>query len=427
MIDVKKLIDDPESYKKCLKARGWETNYVDKIISLDTERRELITKVEKLRSDKKQKSQEFGKLKKDGKDTSSLDKILFATDTDLSSSEQKLTDVQTKCDEILMTTPNYLLPDVPEGTDTSYNKVIREWGKKPEFSFAPKDHVDLGESLGIIDFKRAGKVTGARFVFMCGLGAALERALINFMLDTHTKHHGYKEILPPFIVNDSSLKGTGQLPKFKDDLFKLENFPFYLIPTAEVPVTNFHADEILEYRDLPVKFAGFSACFRSEAGSYGKDTRGMIRQHEFNKVELVKITDQKSSIEEHEALTKDAEKILQLLGLHYRVVVLSSGDTGFAAAKCYDLEVWLPSDNCYREISSCSNFLDFQSRRAKIRYRDPQTGKPVHAHTINGSGLAIGRTVIAILENYQQVDGSVLIPEVLRPYIGTNTITKNKL
>ena len=323
-----------------------------------------------------------------------------------------------------MTVPNYLLSDVPEGKDSSSNTVIREWGKKPDLKFTPKDHVDLGEDLGIIDFKRAGKVTGARFVFMCGAGAKLERALINFMLDTHTKEHGYKELLTPFIVNDKSLMGTGQLPKFKEDLFKLEGFPYYLIPTAEVPVTNFYADEILEADKLPIKFVAYSACFRSEAGSYGKDTRGMIRQHEFNKVELVKITDQQSSIKEHEELTKNAETILQLLGLHYRVVVLCSGDIGFAAAKCYDIEVWLPSSNCYREISSCSNFLDFQARRAKIRYRDPVTGKPVLAHTINGSGLAVGRTVIAILDQYQQQDGSVIVPEALRPYMGTDRITK---
>ncbi|MFH1223688.1 MAG: serine--tRNA ligase [Pseudomonadota bacterium] len=425
MIDVKKLTENPEEYKKCLQDRGWETSYVDKIIALDAERRELLSGVEKLRADKKLKSQEFGKLKKEGKDTSELEKSIKEMDATMVTSEQRLSDVQAQCDQILLTTPNYLQADVPVGKDSSFNKVVREWGKKPEFNFKPKDHVDLGESLGIIDFKRAGKVTGARFVFMCGAGARLERAVINFMLDTHTKQHGYKEMFPPFIVNDNSLMGTGQLPKFKDDLFKLENFPFYLIPTAEVPVTNFYADEILEHKSLPIKFAAFSACFRSEAGSYGKDTRGMIRQHEFNKVELVKITDQQSSFAEHEALTKDAEKILQLLGLHYRVVTLSSGDTGFAASKCYDLEVWLPADACYREISSCSNFLDFQARRAKIRYRDPQTGKPVLAHTINGSGLAVGRTVIAILENYQQADGTIIIPEVLRPYMDTDKISKD--
>ena len=323
-----------------------------------------------------------------------------------------------------MSTPNYLLADIPVGKDSSANTVIRTWGKKPEFTFKPKDHVDLGEGLEIIDFKRAGKVTGARFVFMCGDGAKLERSIINLMLDLHTKKHGYKELLPPFVVNDQSLTGTSQLPKFKDDLFKLEGFPYYLIPTAEVPVTNFYADEIIEHEKLPIKFAAFSACFRSEAGSYGKDTRGMIRQHEFNKVELVKITDQESSIKEHEELTNDAEQVLQALGLHYRVVALCSGDIGFAAAKCYDIEVWLPESNCYREISSCSNFLDFQARRAKIRYRDKKTGKPVLAHTINGSGLAVGRTVIAILEQYQQEDGSIIIPEALRPYMGKDRITK---
>lgn len=424
MIDVKKLTENPSEYKRCLELRGWDPSIVDEVIKLDIERRELITKVERLRGEKNLKSKDFGKLKKEGSDTSELERTIKGITDDLAGSEVKLTEIQTKCDSILLTTPNYLLSDVPAGKDASANKVVREWGKKPEFKFKPKDHVDLGEGLGIIDFKRAGKVTGARFVFMCGLGAKLERSLINFMLDTHTKSHGYTELLPPFVVNEQSLMGTGQLPKFKEDLFKLENYPFYLIPTAEVPVTNFVADEIIDYDKLPLKYVAFSACFRSEAGSYGKDTRGMIRQHEFNKVELVKITNAKTSVEEHEALTRDAEKILQLLGLHYHVVALASGDIGFAAAKCYDLEVWLPSMNEYKEISSCSNFLDFQARRAKIRYRDPETGKPALAHTINGSGLAIGRTVIAIMDQYQQEDGSIIIPEVLRPYMGVERITK---
>jgi len=424
MIDLKKFSENPEEYKKCLSMRGWDISLTDKIFSLDKERREIISKVEKARNEKKQKSQDFGKTKKAGQDTSSIEIEIKNIDKELSSLEETLIKVQLEFDNVVMAVPNYLLPDVPEGKDSSQNKVVREWGTKPELKFTPKDHVDIGEDLGIIDFKRAGKVTGARFVFMCGAGAKLERALINFMLDTHTKKHGYKELLTPFIVNDQSLMGTGQLPKFKEDLFKLEGFPYYLIPTAEVPVTNFYADEILEVDKLPIKFVAYSACFRSEAGSYGKDTRGMIRQHEFNKVELVKITDQQSSIKEHEELTKNAEAILQLLGLHYRVVALCSGDIGFAAAKCYDIEVWLPSSNCYREISSCSNFLDFQARRAKIRYRDPATGKPVLAHTINGSGLAVGRTVIAILDQYQQQDGSVIVPEALRPYMGTDKITK---
>ena len=424
MIDPKRFSENPDEYKRCLTIRGWETSHADKMFSLDKERRETISKVEKLRNEKKQKSQDFGLAKKTGKDTSLIEQEIKKIDQELSSLESCLTTIQTDFEAIAMSVPNYLLPDVPEGKDASQNKVIREWGKKPELSFTPKDHVDLGEDLNIIDFKRAGKVTGARFVFMCGLGAKLERSLINFMLDTHTKESGYKELLTPFIVNEQSLSGTGQLPKFKEDLFKLEGFPYYLIPTAEVPVTNFYADEILEADKLPIKFAAFSACFRSEAGSYGKDTRGMIRQHEFNKVELVKITKQEDSIKEHEELTKDAEKILQKLGLHYRVVALCSGDIGFAAAKCYDIEVWLPSANAYREISSCSNFLDFQSRRAKIRYRDSSTGKPVLAHTINGSGLALGRTVIAILDQYQQEDGSILIPEALRPYMGVDKISK---
>jgi len=424
MIDIKRLTENPEEYKQCLRNRGADPDPVDKLIVLDKERRELISKVESLRNEKNLKSKDFGKLKREGGDTSSLDKEIKNITSSLESGDVKLVETQKALDQILLTIPNYLQPDVPVGKDPSDNKVIRSWGEKPVFIFQPKDHVDLGESLGIIDLKRAVKVTGARFVFMCGLGARLERALISFMLDTHTGQHGYSEILPPFVVNDSSLLGTGQLPKFKEDLFKIENYPFYLIPTAEVPVTNFHADEIIDYDKLPIKYAAYSACFRSEAGSYGKDTRGMIRQHEFNKVELVKITEPKKSLEEHEALTQDAEKILQLLGLHYRVISLCSGDIGFAASKCYDLEVWLPSMNEYKEISSCSNFLDFQARRAKIRYRDPETGKPALAHTINGSGLAIGRTVIAIMEQYQQENGSIVVPKVLRPYMGVDKIAK---
>ena len=425
MIDIKRLTENPEEYKQCLKNRGWEIDSVDKLISLDKERRELISKVEALRSEKNIKSKDFGKIKKEGGDTSVLDNEIKSITATMEEDDKRLAHTQGTLDQILLTIPNYLQTETPVGKDATQNKIIRTWGEKPVLNFQPKDHVDLGEALGILDFKRAGKVTGARFVFMCGLGAKLERSLINFMLDTHTKQHGYSEMLPPFIVNEASLTGTSQLPKFKEDLFKLENFPFYLIPTAEVPVTNFHADEIIDYDKLPIKYAAYSACFRSEAGSYGKDTKGMIRQHEFNKVELVKITDPKKSLEEHEALTNDAEKILQLLGLHYRVISLCSGDIGFAASKCYDLEVWLPSMNEYKEISSCSNFLDFQSRRAKIRYRDPETGKPALAHTINGSGLAIGRTVVAILDQYQQEDGSIKIPEVLRPYMGVGAIKKS--
>ena len=424
MIDLKRLSENPNEYKDSLSARGSETTIVDKIVDIDKERRELITNVEKLRNEKKQKSQEFAKAKKASQDTSLIEQDIKKIDNQLAELDSKLEKAQKELDSLILSIPNYLLPDVPKGKESSDNKVIRTWGDKPKLDFNPKDHVDIGEELGIIDFKRAGKVTGARFVFMCGLGAKLERALINFMLDTHTKESGYKELLTPLIVNEQSLIGTSQLPKFKEDLFKLENFPYYLIPTAEVPVTNFYSDEIIEQEKLPIKFAAFSSCFRSEAGSYGKDTRGMIRQHQFNKVELVKITDQQSSIQEHEDLTKDAEKILQLLGLHYRVVQLCSGDIGFAAAKCYDLEVWLPSANDYREISSCSLFLDFQARTSKIRYRDKSTGKPTFAHTINGSGLALGRTVIAILEQYQTKEGEVLIPEVLRPYMGIDKISR---
>jgi len=330
--------------------------------------------------------------------------------------DDELRDIDARVREIILSIPNMPAEDLPLGDESQY-VVKRTWGEVPTFDFEAKAHWDIGEGLGILDFERAGKVTGARFTFYRGLGARLERALISFMLDMHTTEHGYVELIPPYMANTASMTGTGQLPKFAEDMFHLENTDFYLIPTAEVPVTNYYRDEILAEKELPIKHCAFSPCFRAEAGSAGRDTRGIIRQHQFHKVEMVKFAHPEHSWEELESLTNDAEDILKALGLPYRVITLPTGDIGFSSAKTYDVEVWLPSYNAYKEISSCSNFLDFQARRANIRYRD-KDGKVQFVHTLNGSGLAIGRTVAAILENYQQADGSVVVPEVLRPYMG---------
>ena len=325
--------------------------------------------------------------------------------------------VEERLNSLLHSIPICRITPFPIGSDETANLEVRRWGNAPSFDFAPLDHVDLGSSLGILDMERAAKIAGARFALLCRAGALMERALINFMLDVHTKYHGYQEVLPPFMANSTSLFGTGNLPKFAQDLFKVEGTNYYLIPTAEVPVTNIYQGEILDFSDLPKRFVAYTPCFRSEAGSYGKDVRGLIRQHQFNKVELVKFVEPSKSYEELESLTRDAEDILQRLGLHYRVVTLCTGDMGFSSAKTYDIEVWLPSQNRFREISSCSNFEAFQARRANIRFRS-EDGKSQYLHTLNGSGIAIGRTWLAILENYQQRDGSVLIPEALRPYMG---------
>jgi seryl-tRNA synthetase len=413
MIDVKKLEENPNEYKTYLKNRNYKDNLVDNLLDITKERKSLLFKVENLRNQKKIESKNFGELKKKKEDTSKLEEVIKNIDIELKKLEENLDKIEVKYTDLSLNIPNILL-NVPVGKSEEDNVVVRTWGKKPEFDFTPKDHVEIGEKLDIIDLKRASKVTGARFVFMKGIGAKIERALISFMLDTHSKN-GYTEIMPPMIVNENSMLGTGQLPKFGEDLFKIEKFPFYLIPTAEVPVTNYFSNEILDEKDLPVKFAAFSSCYRSEAGSYGKDTKGIIRQHQFNKVELVKFTTEDTSEKEHEKLLNDAERILQLLNLHYRVVELCSADVSFSAAKCFDIEVWLPSENKYREISSCSNFLDFQARRAKIRYKD-KNGNNKYVHTINGSGLAIGRTVIAIIEQYQTKDG-FNIPEISRNYM----------
>jgi len=381
----------------------------------------VISESDKLNAERNASSKEIGALMKEGKkDEADARRAEVGRLKDrVAELDQLRAQTETRMHDLLSTLPNVPNASVPVGSDESANAEVRRWGTAPQFSFEPKDHVDLGIALGILDLERATKIAAARFAILNGAGARLERALINFMLDVQTREHGYLETLPPFIVNRSALFGTAQLPKFEADLFKLQDpRELYLVPTAEVPVTNYYSDEILDASKLPFKWAAYTPCFRSEAGSYGRDTRGVIRQHQFEKVELVKYSLPENSYEELEALTRDAETILQKLGLHYRVVTLATGDLGFGSAKTYDIEVWLPSQNTFREISSCSNYEAFQARRAQIRFRRAGGAKPEFVHTLNGSGLAIGRTWIAVLENYQQEDGSVVIPEVLRPYMG---------
>ena len=381
----------------------------------------MIAESDRLNAERNSASREIGALMKDGRreEANARRKAVNELKDRIGELDKKRDVAEARMRELLSTLPNLPHASVPVGKDESANVEIHRWGTKPEFDFEPKDHVDLGTSLGILDLERATKITGARFAILNGAGARLERALIDFMLYLHTREHGYRETLPPFIVNRDSLFGTGQLPKFEEDLFKLEDERgFYLVPTAEVPVTNYYREEILDASQLPMKFVAYTPCFRSEAGSYGKDTRGVIRQHQFEKVELVKYSLPENSYDELEALTQNAERVLQLLGIHYRVVALSTGDLGFSNAKTYDLEVWLPSQNAFREISSCSNYEAFQARRANIRFRRAGGAKPEFVHTLNGSGLAIGRTWIAVLENFQQPDGSVIVPEVLRKYMG---------
>jgi len=419
MLDLNLIRERPDFVKERLKLRGGDYP-IDKILSLDEERRRLITQVETLRHERKVKSEEIGRLKRAGDEASAslLAQEVKSLGERLKELEDELSRVEEELKELLITLPNLPHVSVPVGESDKDNVVVKRWGEPPKFDFEPKPHWDIGVNLGILDFERAAKIAGSRFAVYYGAGALLERALINFMLELHTKKHGYKEVLPPFLVNSASMFGTGQLPKFREELFKVEGWDFYLIPTAEVPVTNLHRDEILPEEALPLYYTAYTPCFRAEAGAHGRDTRGIIRQHQFNKVELVKFVVPETSYEELESLLLDAEEVLQLLGLHYRVVVLCTGDLGFAAAKTYDIEVWAPGQGRYIEISSCSNFEDFQARRANIRYRPKGGGKPRFVHTLNGSGLAVGRTVMAILENFQQEDGSVIIPEVLRPYMG---------
>ena len=395
---------------------------LDQFRELDSRRRAAISQTEQLKARKNAESTEIGRLRQQGADTSIRQQQVRAIGEEIAALDEQLKGLDGQFRELLAGIPNVPHPSVPVGRDAAANVEVRRVGELRRFEFHPKAHWDLGPELGILDLERAAKITGARFALYWGLGARLERALINFMLDVHTGEHGYTEVLPPFLVNSRSLFGTGQLPKFADDLFKCEKHDFWLIPTAEVPVTNIYRDETIEGDLLPVKLCAYTPCFRSEAGSYGRDVRGIIRQHQFQKVELVKFTRPEQSYDELEKLTADAEDILRRLGLPFRTVVLSTGDTGFSAAKTYDLEVWLPGQNDYKEISSCSNFEAFQARRAGIRFKSGN--KSEHAHTLNGSGLAVGRTWVAIIENYQQADGTVVVPDALRPYLGVEVIRK---
>ncbi len=424
MLDIKFVRTNPDAVKAGLAKRGKNMDaLIDEVIELDALRREISSANDALKARQNAVSREIPALKKEGKDTTAIFAEMKELSAKIKEDDEKLAEIEDKQKAIIMTIPNIPHESVPVGADDSQNLEMRRWGEPRSFDFEPKAHWDIGADLDILDPETAAKVTGARFHFYKGLGARLERAVINFYLDNHTER-GYKEVFPPFMVNRASMTGTGQLPKFEEDAFKLSTNDYFLIPTAEVPVTNMHRDEILDGAKLPIKYCAYSACFRAEAGSAGRDTRGLIRQHQFNKVELVKFARPENSYEELESLTNDAERMLRLLGLPYRVVCLCGGDLGFSSAKTYDIEVWLPSYNQYKEISSCSNFEDFQARRASIRYKDDVKGKAQLVHTLNGSGLAIGRTVAAILENYQNADGTVTIPEALVKYMGTDKITK---
>ncbi len=416
MLDIKFLRENIEKVEEMLKARNTSVD-LSEFKSIEKNRRKLITETESLKAERNKKNKEIAQLKKNGKMDKALIDEMQVISGKIKKLDAELKIMEEKLENIAMIIPNMLHESVPVGKDENDNQVYKTWGEKPEFNFEPKEHYVIGEKLDILDFERAAKLTGARFSLYKGFGAKLERALINFMLDLHTSEHGYTEILPPFMVNRKTMTGTGQLPKFEEDLFKIEGLDYFLIPTAEVPVTNIFADEILNEKELPVYYTAYTPCFRSEAGSYGKDTKGLIRQHQFNKVELVKFSKPEDSYNELEKLLQNAETVLQRLNIHYRVVTLCSGDTGFSASKTYDIEVWLPGQNKYREISSCSNFEDFQARRAKIRFKRKGKKGTEFVHTLNGSGLAVGRTLVAVLENYQQEDGSVKIPEALQPYM----------
>ncbi len=417
MLDIKYIRENHEEVKRRLLARG-DTFGIEQVVRLDEKRRTLIKESESLKEERNRVSREIGRLRKDGRPADTLIEAMQKVAERIRALDDEIASCEARLHSLLLELPNLPHPDVPPGMDATENVVVRTHGIPPEFGFTPKDHAELGEMLDIIDFERAGKLSGARFALMKKEGALLERALINFMLDLHTGEHGYTEVFPPFITRSDTFIGTGQLPKFKEDLFKIDSMDYYLVPTAEVPVTNIHREEILKEDQLPILYTAYTPCFRREAGSYGKETRGLIRVHQFNKVELVMFTTPERSYQELETLTGHAEEVLKRLGLHYRVMALCTGDLGFSAAKTYDIEVWLPSQARYMEISSCSNFDDFQARRALIRYRPRGGGKPGFVHTLNGSGLAVGRTIVAILENFQTEDGSVTIPEALRPYMG---------
>ena len=418
MLDIKRVRDNYAEVKKILLTRNEDLGNIDEFEELDAKRRELIAKTEVLKAERNKVSEQISVMKRNKENADEVIARMREAGDEIKQLDNELREVEEKFDYMMMRLPNIPHESVPVGETEDDNVEVLTWGEQPNFDFEAKPHWDLATDLQIVDFERAGKVTGSRFVFYRGLGARLERALMSFMMDLHAEEHGYEEMLPPVIVNRDSLTGTGQLPKFEEDVFKLVDTDYFMIPTAEVPVTNFYRDEIIDGEILPKGFAAYSACFRSEAGSAGRDTRGLIRQHQFNKVELVRFVKPEESYNELEKLTGHAEKVLQLLGLPYRKLLMNTSDLGFTAAKKYDLEVWMPTQNMYREISSCSNFEDFQARRANVRFRREPGAKPEYVHTLNGSGLAIGRTVAALLENYQQADGSVLIPEVLQPYMG---------
>ncbi len=423
MLDLKFVRENPEKVREAMELKG-EPAELDRLLVYDQERRALLQEVEELKQLRNRVSKEIGHVGANSDAAAKKKEEMRQVSDKIKVLDEQLRQIETDQEQILLRLPNLPDPVVPPGKEETDNVEVRVWGHPPEFSFAPRPHWEIGEFLSILDFPRAGKITGSRFALYQGDGARLERALINFMLNLHTGEHGYKEVFPPYLVNAAAMTGTGQLPKFVEDAFRVEGTDYYLIPTAEVPVTNMHRDEILDADQLPLYYAAYSACFRAEAGAHGRDTRGLIRQHQFNKVELVKFVQPEQSDQELEKLVRDAERVLQLLKLPYRVMLMCSGDLGFAAAKKYDLEIWLPSAGTYREISSCSNFSDFQARRAGIRYRPSPGQKAQFLHTLNGSGVAIGRTVAAILENNQQEDGTVIIPEVLRPFFdGRRLIT----
>jgi seryl-tRNA synthetase len=417
MLDIKYLRQNIDFVSGKMRERGQAMN-LERFIALDAERRDIIQEVEGLRSERNTVSKQIGEKKKNREDAADIIARMGDVSARIKELDETLKQTDDELQAIMMTIPNLPHASVVCGKGAEDNPIIRVWGEKPQFSFTPRPHWEIGESLNILDFARGAKITGARFTLYRGFGARLERALINFMLDLHTGEHGYTEVLPPFMVNRESMTGTGQLPKFEEDLFRIDKVDYFLIPTAEVPVTNIHRDEILAEKELPITYVAYTPCFRAEAGSYGKDTRGLIRQHQFNKVELVKFAKPESSYEELEKLTLNAEEVLKKLKIPYRVVSLCTADLGFSSAKTYDIEAWLPGQDAYREISSCSNFEEFQARRASIRFRRDESGKVEFVHTLNGSGLAVGRTLVAVLENYQQADGSVVIPEALRPYMG---------
>ena len=424
MLDLKTIRENLEGVKTRLKRRGGDFKELDELLKPEEDWRSGLQQSEALKNKKKKLSAEVGQLKQKGQNASELMEEVRTINISIKELDEKTQAWEQQVQEKLLGIPNIPDDSIPDGADEGTNRVVRNWGTKPQFAFKPKNHVEIGEQLDLLDFKRAAKISGARFVVYKGLGAALLRALINFMIDVQTRENGYQELYPPFLVNKESMLGTGQLPKFEEELFAARDDPLYLIPTAEVPVTNFHRDEILEEESLPICYAAYTPCFRREAGSYGKDMQGLIRQHQFDKVELVKFSRAEESSAELETLVENAESILKKLNLHYRVMELCAGDLGFSAAKTYDLEVWLPSQDTYREISSCSNFADYQARRARIRCKKRTGGKAEFVHTLNGSGLAAGRLFVALLENCQQEDGTVIIPEALRSYMHGQEILK---